>query len=91
MNSKLQQLFDDYLDNYAEHTSLYSYIRFYAPNIVSDIRGAFSFLTSELSPEEKIEILKKSNAYLDMSIVQNYLIFLMILIINLKEHSEYIL
>lgn len=57
MNSQIQ-LLDDYLDSYEEQISLYNYIRFYAPNIVSDIRGAFSFLTSELSSNEKISILK---------------------------------
>ena len=40
--------------------------------------------------KEKTDVVKSSDIYFDMSILQNYIIFFLIITINLKNHSSFI-
>ena len=43
-----------------------------------------------ISIKEKTEIYKKEHSYNNLYIIQNYLIFLMILTLNLQKYPEFI-
>lgn len=57
MNNHIVSVLNEYLENYKDSMNLYSYVRFYAPDVIADIQGAFSFLTSELSDTNKVSII----------------------------------
>ena len=42
------------------------------------------------SVEKKIKIYKKNNSYINLSIIKNYIIFFMILFLNIKQSDLFI-